>query len=200
LGEEEVFFMQIRKLVTVLEETRQEMGQSIDPPTRKAAAIAVIANPCAGRYVDDLTELMDIGAELGGMLGRKCLDAMGIGPEKAESYAKACVVGLAGELEHAAAIMHPKMGKPFRDALGRGLALIPSVKKRGSAGCTVDVPLNHKDAAFIRSHFDGMTVSVEDAPMPDELMVVLVVTDSGRPLPRVGGLTKDEAKYEDGLR
>jgi hypothetical protein len=192
--------MQIRKLVTILEETRQEMGQSIDPPTRKAAAIAVIANPCAGRYVEDLTELMDIGAELGGMLGRKCLDAMGIGPEKAESYAKACVVGLAGELEHAAAIMHPKMGKPFRDALGRGLALIPSVKKRGSAGCTVDVPLNHKDAAFIRSHFDGMTVSVEDAPMPDELMVVLVVTDSGRPLPRVGGLTKDEAKYEDGLR
>ncbi len=192
--------MQIRKLITIVEETRQEMGQFIDPPTRKAAAIAVIANPCAGRYVEDLTELMDIGEELGGMLGRKCLDAMGIGPDKAESYAKACVVGLAGELEHAAAIMHPKMGKPFRDALGRGLALIPSVKKRGSAGCTVDVPLNHKDAAFIRSHFDGMTVSVEDAPMPDELMVILVVTDSGRPLPRVGGLTKDEAKYEDGLR
>ena len=103
-------------------------------------------------------------------------------------------------MEHAAAIMHPKMGKPFRDALGRGLALIPSVKKRGSAGCAIDVPINHKDAAFIRSHFDGMTVSVEDAPMPDELMVVLVVTDSGRPLPRIGGLTKEEAKYEDGLR
>jgi hypothetical protein len=192
--------MQIRKLVTVVEETVQEMGRSVEPPTRKAAAIAVIANPFAGKYVEDLTDLMDIGAELGGMLGKKCLDALGIGPEKAESYAKACVVGLKGELEHAAAIMHPKMGKPFRDALGRGLALIPSVKKRGSAGCTVDVPLNHKDAAFIRSHFDGMTVAVEDAPMPDELMVVLVVTDSGRPLPRVGGLTKEQAKYEDGLR
>lgn len=192
--------MQIRKLITVVEETRREMGRSIDPPTRKAAAVAVIANPCSGRYVEDLTELMDIGAELGRMLGLKCLDALGIGPDKAESYAKACVVGLQGELEHAAAILHPKMGKPFRDALGRGLALIPSVKKRGSAGCTVDVPLNHKDAAFIRTHFDGMTVSVEDAPMPDELMVVLVVTDSGRPLPRVGGLTKEEAKYEDGLR
>ena len=192
--------MEIRKLVTVVEETLKEMDRPVDPPTRKAAAIAVIKNPCAGRYVEDLSELMDIGAELGGMLGKKCLEALGIGPEKAESYAKACVVGLNGEMEHAAAIMHPKMGKPFRDALGRGLALIPSVKKRGSAGCTVDVPLNHKDAAFIRTHFDGMTVAVEDAPLPDELMVVLVVTDSGRPLPRVGGLTKEEAKYEDGLR
>ena len=192
--------MQIRKLVTIVEETIQEMGKSVEPPTRKAASIAVIANPFAGKYVEDLTPLMDIGAELGGMLGKKCLDALSIGPEKAESYAKACIVGLNGELEHAAAILHPKMGKPFRDALGRGLALIPSVKKRGSAGCTVDVPLNHKDAAFIRSHFDGMTVAVEDAPMPDELMVVLVVTDSGRPLPRVGGLTIEDAKYEDGLR
>jgi hypothetical protein len=192
--------MQIRKLVTVVEETMQEMDRSVDPPTRKAAAIAVIKNPLSGRYAEDLTELMDIGSELGSMLGRKCLAALGVGPEKAESYAKACVVGLSGELEHAAAILHPKMGKPFREALGQGLALIPSVKKRGSAGCTVDVPINHKDAAFIRSHFDGMTVAVEDAPLPDELMVVLVVTDSGRPLPRVGGLTKEKAKFEDGLR
>ena len=192
--------MEIRKLVTVVEETVTEMDRKIDPPTRKAAAVAVIKNPFSGRYVEDLTPLMDIGAELGGMLGQKCLDALGIGPEGAESYAKACIVGLNGELEHAAAVLHPKLGKPFRDALGRGLALIPSVKKRGSAGCTVDVPLNHKDAAFIRSHFDGMTVAVEDAPLPDELMVVLVVTDSGRPLPRIGGLTKDQAKYEDGLR
>ncbi len=192
--------MKIRKLVTMVEETLLEMDREIDPPTRKAAAIAVLENPFSGRYVEDLTELMDIGAQLGDMLGRKCLQALEIGPEKAESYAKACVVGTDGELEHAAAIMHPKLGKPFRDALGRGLALIPSVKKRGPAGCTVDVPLNHKDAAFIRSHFDGMTVSVEDAPRHDELMVVLVVTDSGRPLPRIGGLTKKEAKFEDGLR
>ncbi len=192
--------MEIRKLVTIVEETITEMDRPVEPPTRKAAAIAVIKNPFARKYVEDLTELMDIGEELGGMLGRKCLDALGIGPEKAESYAKACVVGLSGEMEHAAAILHPKLGKPFREALGGGLALIPSVKKRGPAGCTVDVPINHKDAAFIRSHFDGMTVAVEDAPLPDELMVVLVVTDSGRPLPRVGGLTKEEAKFQDGLR
>ena len=192
--------MKIRKLVTIVEETIREMDQAVTPPTRKAAAIAVLENPFSGRYVEDLGELMDIGAELGDTLGKKCLEALHIGPEKAESYAKACIVGTDGELEHAAAILHPKLGKPFRDALGRGLALIPSVKKRGPAGCTVDVPVNHKDAAFVRSHFDGMTVSVEDAPRRDELMVVLVVTDSGRPLPRVGGLTKQEAKFEDGLR
>jgi hypothetical protein len=192
--------MKIRKLVSVVEETRREMGREIDPPTRKAAAIAVIENPFAGSYVEDLTPLMDTGAELGKLLGEKCLMALDISPEQSESYAKGCVVGLNGETEHAAAILHPKLGKPFRDALGRGLALIPSVKKRGPAGCTIDIPLNHKDAAFIRSHFDGMTVSVEDAPGPDELMVVLVVTDSGRPLPRVGGLTKEEAQYKDGLR
>lgn len=192
--------MEIRKLLVVVEETHAEMDRAINPPTRKAAAIAVLKNPFAGRYVEDLTPLMDLGEELGGLLGNKARQALGIAPEQAESYGKACIVGMRGELEHAGAILHPKLGKPFRDALGRGLALIPSVKKRGHAGCTIDVPLNHKDAAFIRSHFDGMTVSVPDAPAGDELVVVLVVTDSGRPLPRIGGLTKDQAKYEDGLR
>jgi len=192
--------MEIRKLVTIVEETLTELGQKVDPPTRKAAAIAVLKNPFAGKYVEDLSELMDIGEKLGDLLGNKAREALGIGPEQCESYGKAAIVGLEGELEHAGAILHPKLGKPFRAALGRGLALIPSVKKRGPAGCTVDVPLNHKDAAFIRSHFDGMTVAVEDAPNPDEILVALVVTDSGRPLPRIGGLTKEEAKFEDGLR
>ncbi|MFH1035953.1 MAG: amino acid synthesis family protein [Pseudomonadota bacterium] len=192
--------MEIRKLFTIVEETRSEMGRPVDPPTRKAAAIAVLKNPFAGRYVEDLTPLMDMGEELGGLLGNQARQALGIPPEACQSYGKACIVGMMGELEHAGAILHPKLGKPFRDALGRGLALIPSVKKRGHAGCTIDVPLNHKDAAFIRSHFDGMTVSVPDAPAGDELVVVLVVTDSGRPLPRIGGLTVEQAKYEDGLR
>lgn len=192
--------MEIRKLLTIVEETLSEMDQKIDPPTRKVAAIAVIKNPFAGQYVEDLTLLMDLGEELGGLLGNKAREALGIGPEQCESYGKAAIVGLEGELEHAGAILHPKLGKPFRDALGRGLALIPSIKKRGPAGCTIDVPLNHKDAAFIRSHFDGMTIAVEDAPNPDEILVALVVTDSGRPLPRIGGLTKEEAKYEDGLK
>ncbi len=192
--------MEIRKLVTVIEETRSEMDRPVAPPTRKACALAVIKNPFAGRYVEDLTPLMNLGEELGAFLGARARDALGIKPEQAESYGKAAIVGLAGELEHAGAILHPKLGKPFREALGRGLALIPSVKKRGPAGCTIDVPLNHKDAAFIRSHFDGMTVSVQDAPNPDEILVALVVTDSGRPLPRIGGLTKDKAEYKDGLK
>ena len=192
--------MQIRKLATIVEDTLTEAGRTIEPPTRKAAAIAVITNPFAGQYVEDLTELMDMGEELGELLGNRAREALGIMPEQCESYGKAAIVGLKGELEHAGAILHPKLGAPFRTALGRGLALIPSVKKRGPAGCTIDVPLNHKDAAFVRSHFDGMTVSLEDAPLPNEILVALVVTDSGRPLPRIGGLTKEEAKYTDGLR
>ena len=192
--------MQIRKLVTIVEETLQEAGRDIKPATRKAAAIAVIHNPFAHEYAEDLSELMDMGEELGGLLGNKAREALGITAEQCESYGKAAIVGLRGELEHGGAILHPKLGAPFRKALGRGLALIPSVKKRGPAGCTIDVPLNHKDAAFIRSHFDGMTLSLEDAPLPDEILVALVVTDSGRPLPRIGGLTTEDAKYEDGLR
>ncbi|MCB2185348.1 MAG: amino acid synthesis family protein [Deltaproteobacteria bacterium] len=192
--------MEIRKLLIVVEETHREMDREVKPATRKAAAIAVLKNPFAGQYVEDLTPLMDLGEELGGFLGNRAREALGIGPEACESYGKAAIVGLKGELEHAGAILHPKLGKPFRDALGRGLALIPSVKKRGPAGACIDVPLNHKDAAFIRSHFDGMTVAVPDAPADDEIVVALVVTDSGRPLPRIGGLTKDAAKYEDGLR
>jgi hypothetical protein len=192
--------MEIRKIITVVEETRREMDHQVTPATRKAAAIAVVTNPFAGHYVPDLTPLMDMGEELGELLGGLAVKALGIEPQQAESYGKAAIVGLKGELEHAGAILHPKLGAPFRKALGRGLALIPSVKKRGPAGSCIDVPLNHKDAAFIRSHFDGMTVSVVDAPFEDEILVALVVTDSGRPLPRIGGLTKDQARYEDGLR
>jgi hypothetical protein len=125
--------MKIRKLFTIVEETHGEMGRAINPPTRKAAAIAVLKNPFAGQYVEDLSPLMDLGEELGGLLGNQAREALGLTPEQAESYGKACIVGMKGELEHAGAILHPKLGAPFRQALGRGLALIPSVKKRGHA-------------------------------------------------------------------
>lgn len=190
----------IRKIVTIVEETRQEADRSIDPPTRRAAALAVIANPFAGKYVEDLAELMEIGEELGGLLAEKAVAALGIAGEKAESYGKAAAVGENGELEHAAAILHPKLGTPVRKALGKGAALIPSSKKRGGPGVALDIPLGHKDAAFVRSHFDGMEVRVNDAPRANEILVAVAVTDSGRPLPRVGGLTKDQIKGEDGLR
>ncbi len=190
----------IRKLVVTIEETHREGGKSISPATRKAAAIAVIANPFAGKYVEDLTPLIDIGEELGGLLAKRAVAALGIEGGKAESYGKAAIVGEGGELEHAAAILHPKMGKPVREALVKGAALIPSAKKLGTMGTPIDVPLGHKDAAFVRTHFDGMEVRLADAPRADEILVAIVVTDSGRPLPRVGGLQKYEIKGEDGLR
>jgi hypothetical protein len=190
----------IRKLVTFVEETQTEMDRAVDPPTRRAAAAAVIENPFAGRYVADLAELMEIGEELGALLTERAVAALGIAGPAAESYGKAAAVGENGELEHAAAVLHPKLGTPVRKALGKGAALIPSSKKRGGLGVPLDIPLGHKDAAFVRSHFDGMEIRVSDAPRANEILVAIAVTDSGRPLPRVGGLTKDQIKGEDGLR
>ena len=190
----------IRKLIVQVEETRLEMGRQAQPPTRKAVAIAVIENPFAGRYQEDLSELMDIGEELGGLLGERCIQALGIQPHQAESYGKAAIVGEAGELEHAAAILHPKLGAPLRKALEKGAALVPSAKKIGTLGCGIDVPLGHKDAAYVRSHFDAIEARVADAPRANEIVVAVAVTDSGRPLARVGGLQKQEIKGQDGLR
>ncbi len=190
----------IRKLVVVVDEIHREMGRQIAPPTRRAAALAVIANPCAGTYVEDLSDLMDIGAEMGDLLGRKAVAALGIKPAQVESYGKAAMVGENGELEHAAAILHPKLGAPLRAAVDKGAALVPSSKKMGGPGQPLDIPLGHKDAAYVRSHFDGMEVRLNDAPRAGEILVAVAVTDSGRPLPRVGGLTVDEVKGQDGLR
>jgi Amino acid synthesis len=190
----------IRKIVTFVEETQREMGEAVEPPTRRAAAAAVIENPFAGRYVEDLTELMEIGEELGGLLAERAIAALGIPGPSAESYGKAAAVGENGELEHGAALLHPKLGTPVRKVLGKGAALIPSSKKRGGPGVVFDIPLGHKDAAFVRSHFDGMEIRINDAPRANEIIVAVAVTDSGRPLPRVGGLRKDQIKGEDGLR
>ena len=189
----------IRKIVTVVEETLLEMGRSVAPPTRRAAAVAVIENPFAGKYVEDLSPLIAIGEELGELLAARAVAALGIEATKAQSYGKAAAVGENGELEHAAAILHPKMGTPVRRILGKGAALIPSSKKRGGPGTILNIPLGHKDAAFVRSHFDGMEVQINDAPRANEIMVAVAITDSGRPLPRVGGLTVAEIKGEDGL-
>ena len=192
--------MDIRKYITIVEETVKEGGKKVDPITRKAAAIAVIKNPFAGKYVENLDPLVDVGEELGGILAKRAVEALKITPESTESYGKAAIVGTDGELEHAAAILHPKLGTPMRKAIGGGKAIIPSSKKIGGPGTEIDVPLHYKDAAFVRSHFDAMAVRVPDAPRPDEIVVVIVVTDSGRPPPRIGGLKKEEAKKEDGLR
>jgi hypothetical protein len=192
--------MEIRKFATFVEETLIEGGREVSPSTRKAAAVAVIKNPFAKKYQENLDALVAVGEELGAILGKRAVEALGQPIEKVESYGKAAIIGMDGELEHGGAILHPKLGKPFRDAVGGGKAIIPSAKKMGGPGTEIDVPLHYKEAAFVRSHFDAMSVRLHDAPRSDEIIVVLAVTDSGRPHPRVGGLAKEEAKKEDGLR
>ena len=192
----------IRKIVVFLEETHTEMGQPVQPPTRRAAAAAVIENPCAGKYVQDLTELAEIGEELGTLLTARAVAALGIPGPSAESYGKAAVVGENGELEHAAAILHPRLGAPLRLAVEQGAAIIPSAKKRGGMGAAIDVPLGHKNDAWTFSHFDAMELRVPDAPRADEIVVAVVVTDAGRPLARITGspsprLPRDQAAPGD---
>lgn len=190
----------IRKILVVVEETLTEMGRPVPQPAKRAAAVAVIENPFAGRYEEDLSPLIAMGEELGGLLAEKAVAALGISGPDAQSYGKAALVGENGELEHAAALLHPKMGTPVRQVLGKGAALIPSSKRRGGLGAELDIPLGHKDAAYVRSHFDGMQVTVPDAPRANEIVVAVAVTTSGRPLPRIGGLKAEDIKGEDGLR
>jgi hypothetical protein len=196
-----------RKIFAVLEEINIE--QSIKPvkPMRKAAAIAVIKNPFAGKYVQDISLLYDYGEKLGELLVHTALKALGITPEEAkeavEGYGKGAIVGSAGEIEHPHAILHPKFGAPVRRALG-GVdyckAIIPSTAKMGALGSSIDMPIVYKRAIWVVSHFDTMTISVPDAPMPDEIVVALALTLSGRPLARTAGFQKNEVKGLDGLR
>jgi hypothetical protein len=192
--------MIIRKILTSVEETRLEMGREVSPPIRRAIAAMVLRNPFAGRYVEDLSELIEASVPLGAELAARAIAALGIPGDQVQSFGKAAIVGEDGELEHAAALLHPKMGAPVRSALGKGPALIPSAKKRGGPGTPIDIPLGHKDAAFVRSHFDAIESRITDAPMRDEILLCLALTTGGRPLPRVGGLTVETMIGQDGLR
>ncbi len=189
--------MEFRKIVTVVEDVFADGDKEAAKPIRKVAVLGVIKNPYAGKFEQDLTPLIDWSEKLGKELSDRAVVALG---KQVESYGKAAIVGEKGELELAAALLHPKLGTPLRAACGGGKAIIPSVKKLGRMGDELDIPLHFKDAAFVRSHFDGMTVSVNDAPKSDEIVLAVAVTDGGRPHPRVGGLKVDEAKKEDGLR
>ena len=191
---------EIRKMYTLVEETHADGVKRLEKPVRKAAAAAVFKNPFADKYVEDLSLLFDWSAELGEILTKKAVAALGIKAEEVQSYGKAAIVGERGELEHCAAILHPKLGKPLRDNVGGGKAIIPSAKKLGFPGAAIDVPLHFKNAAFVRTHFDAMEVRIPDAPRADGLVLIDAITDSGRPLARIGGLTISEVKGEDGLR
>lgn len=190
----------IRKTQVIVETTHRDGTRKVSKPTRKAVAIAVIENPYAGKYVARLRPMYEIGEVLGEMLGKMCVEALGIKPAEAESFGKAAIVGENGELEHAAAILHPQLGAPLRKAVKQGASLIPSSKKLGGPGTRIDVPLGHKDAAYVRSHYDAIEAGLADAPRANEIVVCVAVTDSGRPHPRVGGLTAKNVEGKDGLR
>ncbi len=175
--------MQPRKILFVKETVTAEAGSPAPKPVTRVAAIAVIANPFAGRFAEDLSPLFDIGLALGESLMPQAAALLGA---PALVYGKSAIVGVNGDLEHAAAVLHPKLGKPMRAALGGGEAIIPSTTKVGPAGQLIDVPLTNKDNPWSFDELDTMTVQVADAPRPDEILVVMAIGDGGRPHPRVG--------------
>ena len=175
--------MQARKILVVKESVYADGGHQTQRVITRVAGIAVIANPNAGRYTQDLSPMFDIGAALA---ERLMPDLMAALPGKPLAYGKAAIVGVNGELEHAAALIHPKMGKPIRAAIGGGEAIIPSTSKVAAAGSAIDVPLGHKDNVWSFDEIDTMTVSVADAPRPDEIVVVIALSDGPRPHARVG--------------
>jgi hypothetical protein len=190
--------LRVRKWWTGVEEILlQESGRSDGAPLVKVAVAAVIQNPYAGKFSEDLGEIVGPSAELGKIFSERLVAALKGQP--AESYGKAAIVGVAGEYEHGNAFLTTAFANPIRDALGGGKAWVPSTGKRGGPGTAIDVPLAFKDALYVRSHYDTMTVTVPDAPGPDEVAVIMVVATRGRLLARLGGLTRDRVKGEDGL-
>jgi hypothetical protein len=174
--------MQIHRLLLVCETINHEGGLPAPRPVTRVAACAVIANPLAGVARDDLGELVPFGEELGELLVRKALAAL---PNAAVAYGKAAIVGLDGDIEHAAAILHPRMGKPMRAAIGGGKAIIPSNVKVAAAGTAIDVPLGNKDDVWLFDHIDTLTITVPGAPRSSEIVVIVALSDGGRPRPRI---------------
>jgi hypothetical protein len=188
--------VEVRKWVTFSEEIHEEGGRTLDHPLRRVAVAAVLKNPYADGWSENIDLLVDAGEWLATELMERAKAALA---SPVEAYGKGGIVGEAGELEHIAACLHPKFGAPTRDAVG-GVSILPSVKKRGAMGATLDIPVHHIKAMLVRSHFDAMTISVPDAPASDELLLALAVADGGRPHARVGGLRAEDAVGEDGLR
>jgi hypothetical protein len=174
--------MDIRRLTLIKDVVYAEGGLPATAPVTRVAACAVIGNPLAGQALEDVSELVPFGAELGDRLVREALALL---PGPAIAYGKAAIVGSAGDLEHAAALLHPRMGKPMREAIGGGLAIIPSNVKIGAVGAAIDVPLGHKDDVWAFDQIDTLSIMVPNAPRPDEIVVIVALADGGRPRPRV---------------
>ncbi len=189
--------MQIKRTLTFTEEIGEAAGQRIDPPLRKVAVAAIVDNPFAGRFEQDLSRLTDASADIGKHI---CGLAVALlGPLKPESYGKAAVIGMNGEQEHGVAMLTTVFGNVMRDAAGGGKAWISSLTKRAAPGATIDIPLAHKDALYVRSHYDGVTITLPDAPLPDEIAIICAYANRGRPNHRVGGLSVKDIKGVDGL-
>src|ERR671932_2611680 len=184
--------MEVRRILAFVDETRAEAGRPAEPVLRKAAAVAVVRNPFAGRYEPDLAPLIEASAGIGREIADLALRLLA--PYAAESYGKAAVVGTAGEQEHGVAMLTTVFGNFMREAAGGGKAWISSITKRAAPGATVDVPLAHKDALYVRSHYDGITRTLPDAPLPNELAIICAYANRGRPNHRVGGVAKDDPK------
>ncbi len=189
----------IRKTLTVVEEILHEGGPVSTAPLRRAAVLAVIANPFAGRYEPEIAGFMDHLKPLGLDMAGRLVRALGGNPSGVEGYGKGAIVGTAGELEHGA-LWHVPGGYAMRDVLGGAKAIVPSTKKVGAAGARLDVPVTHINASYVRGHFDAMEVGLPDAPRADEIVLALVMTTGARIHDRVGGLKASEIKGEDGLR
>ena len=176
--------MELRRTYLVKDVTHADEGRAVVRPLVRVAGLACIRNPFAGRgFVEDLSELFGAGRDIGRLLAPELVAMLG-GP--AVAYGKAAIVGTAGAFEHGGACIHPKLGRPMRDAIGGGKAVIPSNVKVAASGATLDLPLGHKDEPFSFPHFDTMTVALPDGPRPDEIVVILAFADGGRPHPRVG--------------
>jgi hypothetical protein len=191
--------VEVRKTVTTVEEIFHEGGPVSPLPLRRAAALAIIHNPYAGRYVEEIAAFMDDLKPLGLQMARSLLAALGGDRNRIEGYGKGAIVGSAGELEHGA-LWHVPGGYAMREILGGAKAIVASTKKVGGPGTRLDVPITHIQASYVRSHFDAMEVGVADSPRASEILLALVMTTGGRIHARVGGLRASEVKGEDGLR
>ncbi|WP_335946343.1 amino acid synthesis family protein [Salipiger bermudensis] len=191
--------VKVRKTLVQVETIFHEGGPAPEAPQKRAAAIAVIENPYAGGYVEDILPFMKDLEPLGAEMARMCIDALGGDASVVEGYGKGAIVGVNGEIEHGA-LWHVPGGYAMRDAIAESMAIVPSTKKVGAAGTRLDVPVTHTNASYVRTHYDAVEVGVPDAPRPNEIALVLVMTTAGRIHARIGGLTKDQVKGEDGLR
>jgi hypothetical protein len=191
--------VQIRKRVLLVEEIFHEGGPVAPKPQRRAAALVVIQNPYAGRYVEKIEDFMDDLKPLGLEMAKSLVAALGGNPKAVEGYGKGAIVGASGELEHGA-LWHVPGGYAMREILGGAKAIVASTKKVGGPGTRLDIPITHINASYVRSHFDAMEVGITDAPRAEEILLALVMTTGARVHARVGGLKASDIKGEDGLR